>query len=125
MKSIIETLQIERAFSSLFPGQPLHVQQVLAGNISTIIKVAISGQNYGLRVRTHEQVYRYEPHLMKEAFVLWLMRHAASGPRDTEAASAFAQLRAAQKGTVTDHSTVLPLVRYYDWSREYLPHPYC
>jgi aminoglycoside phosphotransferase (APT) family kinase protein len=26
---------------------------------------------------------------------------------------------------VTEHSEVLPVVRYYDWSRQWLPHPYC
>jgi len=121
----INAAQIERAFSPLFPGQSLHVQQVLTGNINTIVKVAVSGRSYGLRVRTHEQVYRYEPDLIKEAFVLWLMRHATNGPRDTEAAVAFAQRRATRRGIVTEHSDLLPLVRYYDWSREYLPHPYC
>lgn len=125
MKSILDTSQIERALSLVFSGQPLHVQQVLTGNINTIVKVAVSGRSYGLRVRVYEQVYRYEPDLIKEAFVLWLMRHAANGPRDTEAAAAFAQLRATRHGTGTDHSEVLPLVRYYDWSRQQLPHPYC
>ena len=112
-------------FLSSLSGQPLHIQQVLAGNINTIIQVAVSGRSYGLRVRTYEQVYRYEPDLIKEAFVLWLMRHVTNGPRDTEAAGAFAQLMAAQRGTVTEHRDVLPIVRYYDWSRQRLPHPYC
>jgi len=125
MESTLTASQIERAFSPLFSGQTLHPQQVFAGNINTIIQVAVSGRSYGLRVRTQERVYRYEPHLIKEAFVLWLMRHVANGPRDREAASAFAQLMAAQKGTMTEHSEVLPIVRYYDWSRQWLPHPYC
>jgi aminoglycoside phosphotransferase (APT) family kinase protein len=85
----------------------------------------VNGRGYGLRVRTHEQVYRYEPDLIKEAFVLWLMRNVATGPRDREAAAAFTQLTAAPRGIVTEHSDVLPIVRYYDWSRTYLPHPYC
>jgi hypothetical protein len=125
MESTLTTLQIERAFSPLWSGQTLHIQDVFAGNLNTITQVAVSGHSYGLRVRTHERVYRYEPDLIKEAFVLWLMRHVTSGSRDKEAAAAFAQLKAAQWGTVTEHSEVLPIVRYYDWSREYLPHPYC
>jgi hypothetical protein len=125
MESILDRLQIERAFSPLFERQPLHVQQVFTGNINTIVKVTVSGRSYGLRIRTHEQVYRYEPDLIKEAFVLWLMKHTANGPRDTEAAVVFAQRRTARRGIVTEHSDILPLVRYYDWSREYLPHPYC
>jgi hypothetical protein len=125
MKFILDTSQIERALSPVFAGQPLHVQRMLTGNINTIVKVAVSGRSYGLRVRTHEQVYRYEPDLIKEAFVLWLLKHAAHGPQDTKAAAAFAQLRAAQRGTGTEHGEVLPLVRYYDWSRQQLPHPYC
>jgi hypothetical protein len=125
MESIFDGSQLERAFSPLFKGQPLQVQQVLAGNINTIVKVAVGGRSYGLRVRTSERVYRYEPDLIKEVFVLWLMSHIFNGPRDTEAAATFARLRATQKGAVTGRSTVLPVVRYYDWSREYLPHPYC
>jgi hypothetical protein len=125
MESTLNAAQIERAFSPLFSGQTLHVQQVLAGNINTILQVAVNGRSYGLRMRTHEQVYRYEPNLIKEAFVLWLMRNVATGLRDREAASAFAQLTAARQGTVTEHSEVLPIVRYYDWSRQRLPYPYC
>ena len=125
MESTLDQSQIERAFSSLFPGQTLHIEQMLAGNINTIVKVVVSGRSYGLRIRTHEQVYRYEPDLIKEAFVLWLMKHAANGPRDTEAAAAFMQLRTAQQGTGTEHREVFPIVRYYDWSRQWLPHPYC
>src|ERR687898_210124 len=112
MESTLTASQIEHAFSPLFSGQILHVQQVFAGNINTIIQVAVNGRSYGLRVRTHERVYRYEPNLIKEAFVLWLMRNVATGPRDREAAPAFAQLTAAQRGTVTEHSEVLPIVRY-------------
>ncbi len=125
MESMLTTSQIARAFSPLFPGAAPHVQQVFAGNINTIIQIAVNGRSYGLRVRTHEQVYRYEPNLIKEAFVLWLLRHAASGPCDTEAAAAFARLTAAQRGIVTEHSAGFPVVRYYDWSRASLPYPYC
>jgi aminoglycoside phosphotransferase (APT) family kinase protein len=125
MESMFTTSQIARALSPLFPGAMPHVQQVFSGNINTIIQVAVNGQSYGLRVRTHEQVYRYEPNLIKEAFVLWLLRHATSGPCDTEAANAFARLAATQRGFVTEHSEGLPVVRYYDWSRAALPYPYC
>lgn len=125
MESMLTTSQIARAFSPLFPGQTPHVQQVLTGNINTILQVAVNGRNYGLRVRTREQVYRYEPNLIKEAFVLWLMEHTATGPRDREAANAFARLTAAQRGVVTERSEGFPVVRYYDWSRAYLPYPYC
>lgn len=125
MESLLNISQIERAFSPVFEGQAVHIQQVLAGNINTILKVEVSGHSYGLRVRTHEQVYRYELDLIKEVFVLWLMRYAANDSRDTEAAAAFAQLRAAQRGIVTERSEVLPVVRYYDWSRQYHSQPYC
>ncbi|NOT57951.1 MAG: aminoglycoside phosphotransferase family protein [Deltaproteobacteria bacterium] len=122
---MLTTSQIARAFSPLFPGATPHVQQVFAGNINTIVHVAVDDHSYGLRVRTQEQVYRYEPNLIKEAFVLWLMRHATSGRCDAEAAHAFARLTAAQRGLVTEHSEGLPVVRYYDWSRTALPYPYC
>jgi hypothetical protein len=70
-------------------------------------------------------VYRYEPDLVKEAFVLWLMTHAGSLPCDVVAASAFSQICAARSGTVTDRHATLPVVHHYDWSRQRLPHPYC
>ena len=61
--------QLERVFARLSGRPPLHVHAVLSGNINTIVKVECEGRLYGLRVRTQEQVYRYEPDLVKEALV--------------------------------------------------------
>jgi len=118
--------QLERAFSPLFPkSAPLRVCDVLFGNINTIIKVEVNGQAYGLRVRTQETVYRYEPDLIKEAFVSWLLSNRGDVAEDKAVASAFAELRSSQRGFISDHPVILPVVRYFDWSRQLLPHPYC
>lgn len=117
--------QLKRAFSPLMENPPLQIQEVFSGNINTIVKVETGGQYYGLRVRTQEKVYRYEPDLVKEAFVAWLMNHAFGIAGDTEVAVAFSRLRTARSGTITNRNEVLPAVRYYDWSRRHLPHPYC
>ncbi|MBI3757102.1 MAG: aminoglycoside phosphotransferase family protein [Deltaproteobacteria bacterium] len=117
--------QIARAFSPVTTGAALQVREVLTGNINTILKVEGAGQHYGLRVRTQESVYRYEPDLIKEVFVLQLLQSAGDGPNDARIAAAFKQLFAAQYGTVTQRVSLAPSVRYFDWSRQLLPHPYC
>ncbi len=118
--------QLERAFSPLFQKSvPLRVCDVLFGNINTIIKVEGNGQTYGLRVRTQETVYRYEPDLIKEGFVSWLLSNRRNTADDTAIATAFAKMRSSQRGIISDHRGILPALRYFDWSRQYLPHPYC
>ena len=118
--------QIAQVFSPLFQESvPLRVCNVLFGNINTIVKVEGNDQFYGLRVRTQETVYRYEPDLIKEAFVSWLLRKRRNTVDDAEIAMAFAEMRSSQRGFISDHHEILPAVRYFDWSRQYLPHPYC
>jgi aminoglycoside phosphotransferase (APT) family kinase protein len=117
--------QLAKAFSRLRPGQPLQVSDVLFGNINTIIKVDVAGRCYALRVRTQERVYRYEPDLMKEVFVAWLLEHGQEGPCDAKAAAAFTEIRAGRCGTVAARAGMFPVVRYYNWSRQRLPYPYC
>ncbi len=117
--------QIARAFSRVATGAALQVQEVLAGNINTILKIESAGQHYGLRVRTQESVYRYEPDLIKEVFVLQLLQTAGDGRNDALMAAAFKQLFAAQYGTVTQRIHPAPNLHYFDWSRQLLPHPYC
>jgi hypothetical protein len=100
--------QLERAFSPLFQKSvPLRVCDVLFGNINTIIKVEGSGQTYGLRVRTQETVYRYEPDLIKEGFVSWLLSNRRNTTDDTAIATAFAKMRSSQRGIISDHSGIL------------------
>src|SRR5258706_4502529 len=117
--------QIAHAFSPMVTGAALRVGEVWTGNINPILKVESAGQHYGLRVRTQESVYRYEPDLIKEVFVLQLLQTAGDGLNDARVAAAFKQLLAAQYGTVTQRVPPAPSVRYFDWSRRLLPYPYC
>lgn len=117
--------QTEQAFAPLLEKPALHVCDVFQGNINTIVKVESGGRCYGLRVRTQENVYRYEPDLIKETFVHWLMEHATNSARDMEVAAAFSRIRAARCGSIESRSDVLPKVLYYDWSRRLLAQPYC
>src|SRR5262245_7300822 len=117
--------QLEAVFAPLVGACSLRICEVVAGNINTIVKVDIDGRSYGLRVRTHEQVYRYEPDLVKEAFVTWLLTHTGSIKDDGEIAAAFSALCAARCGHIASSPEVLPALLYYDWSRSRLAHPYC
>jgi len=117
--------QLERVFSLLVDNRPLQICEVFSGNINTIVKVASGGRCYGLRVRTQEGVYRYEPDLVKEAFIVWLLNHARGTISDKDVASAFAQILRNRRGSITGSSRLLPSVLRYDWSRQVLPYPYC
>ncbi len=125
VSSPFDSERIARAFAPLLQGAMLHVHEVLTGNINTILKVESSGRLYGVRVRTNETVYRYEPDLIKEVFALWLLQHGGKAPDEANAAEAFARIRDARRGMVAERHDALPTVRYFDWSREHLPHPYC
>ena len=116
--------QLEAVFAPLVGDRSVRVREVFSGNINTIVKVDVDGQSYGLRVRTQEQVYRYEPDLVKEAFVAWLLTHAESVRDDREVAAAFSAICAARCGEITSSPGVLPPLRYYDWSSSRLAHPY-
>jgi aminoglycoside phosphotransferase (APT) family kinase protein len=117
--------QIARAFSPLAIGAELQVQEVLTGNINTILKATAAGRIYGLRVRTQESVYRYEPDLVKEVFVLHLLQSAGDRRDDAQVAKVFQKLLRSRCGAVHLHNSPAPRVRYFDWSRRLLPHPYC
>ncbi len=117
--------QLERVFARLSGRPPLHVHAVLSGNINTIVKVECEGRLYGLRVRTQEQVYRYEPDLVKEALVAALLTPGSRPPTDAAVAQLFDGLLAARCGTLDSETAVLPRLRYYDWTRQLLAHPYC
>ncbi len=117
--------QIEAVFAPLLGDRPVQVREVFSGNINTIVKVEVDGQCYSLRVRTYEQVYRYEPDLVKEAFVIWLLDRAGHTKDDTDVAAAFSTIRAACCGATVSANGLLPAVLYYDWSRHRLAYPYC
>jgi aminoglycoside phosphotransferase (APT) family kinase protein len=117
--------QIECAFFPLLRQAVLQVREVFSGNINVILKVENGDQTYGVRVRLHESIYRYEPDLMKEVFILRLLQQAGKAPNDALVAEAFRRLREAQRGTVSERCDGAPTVRYFDWSRQLLPHPYC
>ena len=117
--------QLEAVFAPLVGDRPVRVCEVFSGNINTIVKVDVDGQSYGLRVRTHERVYRYEPDLIKEAFVTWLLNHAGNLKDDMEVAAAFSAICTARCGGTASFPGVLPILLYYDWSRSRLAYPYC
>ncbi|HEV8711382.1 MAG TPA: aminoglycoside phosphotransferase family protein [Candidatus Binatia bacterium] len=117
--------QLEAVFAPLAGDRPVRVCEVFSGNINTIVKVDVEGQSYGLRVRTHEQVYRYEPDLIKEAFVTWLLNHAGNSRDDMEVAAAFSAICTVRCGGTASFHAVLPTLLYYDWSRSRLAYPYC
>ncbi|MBI3797055.1 MAG: aminoglycoside phosphotransferase family protein [Deltaproteobacteria bacterium] len=117
--------QLEAVFAPLMGDRSVRVREVFSGNINTIVRVDVDGQSYGLRVRTQEQVYRYEPDLVKEAFVAWLLTYAESVRDDREVGAAFSVICAARCGEIASSPGVLPTLRYYDWSRSRLAHPYC
>ncbi len=117
--------QLAAAFAPLVDAAELCVEEVLTGNINTILRVRVGGQRYGLRVRMQESVYRYEPDLIKEVFVLRVLQQAGAVPDDAAIAAAFAQLAASQCGVFSLDYPGMPAVRYFDWSRQRLPHPYC
>ena len=117
--------QLERVFAQLSGRPPLHVYAVLSGNINTIVKVECQGRLYGLRIRTQEQVYRYEPDLVKEALVAALLKPGARPPTDAAIVRLFDSLLTARCGALDSATAVLPRLRYYDWTRQILAHPYC
>jgi hypothetical protein len=117
--------QIAQAFAPLGEEATPRVHEIFTGNINTILKVERAGRLYGLRVRTQEAVYRYEPNLIKEVFALRLLTSTAELSDDQAVATAFARLNAARHGRNTLRYKIIPAVCYFDWSRERLPHPYC
>ncbi|MGE0827671.1 MAG: phosphotransferase family protein [Candidatus Binatia bacterium] len=117
--------QIERALAPVVGNQAFEIRELLAGNINTIIRVVAGGQHYGLRIRTQEQIYRYDPDLIKEAFVAWLFANSQQTVDVKAMATTFAQLRTKRYGTTGRSNCVLPMLRYYDWSRQHVPYPYC
>lgn len=117
--------EVARAFAPLGEEATPRVQEIFVGNINTILKVEMAGRLYGLRVRTQETVYRYEPDLIKEVLVLRLLSQTEDQRDDHAVAAAFSEMHAARCGRGVGHHDILPRVRYFDWSRERLPHPYC
>ncbi len=121
---MITARQLQQIFTPLTGDPSPRVCRTLSGNINTILKVEASGQMYGLRIRSQEQVYRYEPDLMKEVFISWLLDPSHAGASDTERAWALSQLRAAQRGVGRKSSGIEPTGLAFDWSRQILSQPY-
>ena len=76
---MITDQQLRQIFTPLTGDPSPRVRRTLSGNINTILKVEANGQMYGLRIRSQEQVYRYEPDLMKEVFISWLLDPSHAG----------------------------------------------
>ncbi len=121
---MITEAQLQHIFTLLTGDPSPRVCLTLTGNINTILKVEANGQRYGLRIRSQEQVYRYEPDLMKEVFISWLLDPAHTGVSDAEKARALSQLREARCGTGRKSSGIEPTGLAFDWSRQILPQPY-
>ncbi|HKA55336.1 MAG TPA: hypothetical protein VKJ47_16920, partial [Candidatus Binatia bacterium] len=100
--------QLRAVFAPLVGDRPVRVCEVFSGNINTIVKVDVDGQSYGLRARTHEQVYRYEPDLIKEAFVAWLLDQAGNIKDEAQAATAFSAICTARYGRTASSQGILP-----------------
>lgn len=121
---MITEAQLRQIFTPLTGDPSPRVCRTLSGNINTILKVEANGRMYGLRIRSQEQVYRYEPDLMKEVFISWLLDPSHAGADDTEKARALSQLREAQRGAGRKSSGIEPTGLAFDWSRQILPQPY-
>ena len=105
---MITEAQLQQIFTPLTGDPSPRVCRTLSGNINTILKVEANGRMYGLRIRSQEQVYRYEPDLMKEVFISWLLDPAHAGADDAEKARALSQLREAQRGAGRKSSGIEP-----------------
>ena len=121
---MITEAQLQQIFTPLTGEPSPRLCLTLFGNINTILKVEARGQMYGLRIRSQEQVYRYEPDLMKEVFISWLLDPAHAGANDMEKARALSQLWEAQRGAGRKSSGIEPTGLAFDWSRQILPQPY-
>ena len=121
---MITEAQLQQIFTPLTGDPSPRLCLTLSGNINTIFKVEASGQMYGLRIRSREQVYRYEPDLIKEVFISWLLDPAQAGANDTEKARVLAHLRTAQRGAGYKSFGIEPAGLAFDWSRQILPQPY-
>ncbi len=121
---MITEARLRQIFTPLTGDPSPRVRRTLSGNINTILKVEANGRMYGLRIRLQEQVYRYEPDLMKEVFISWLLDPAQAGANDAEKARALSQLRTAQRGAGRKSSGIEPTGLAFDWSRQILPQPY-
>ncbi len=121
---MITARQLQQVFTPLTGDPSPRVCQTLFGNVNTVLKVEASGQMYGLRIRSQEQVYRYEPDLVKEVFISWLLDPDHAGADDAEKARAPSQLRGAQHGVGRKRAGIEPTGLAFDWSRQILPQPY-
>ncbi len=121
---MITEQQLRQIFTPLTGDPSPRVCATLSGNINTILKIEANDRFYGLRIRSQEQVYRYEPDLIKEVFISWLLDPAHARTNDTEKARALTHLRAAQRGAGHKSSSIEPTGLAFDWSRQILPQPY-
>ena len=116
--------QLQQIFTPLTGDLSPRVCAKLSGNINTILKIEAGDRLYGLRIRSQEQVYRYEPDLIKEVFVSWLLAPDNAEKSDAEKAGALAHLCTHQRGGGHQSSGIEPTGRAFDWTRQILDHPY-
>ena len=121
---MITRQQLKQVFAPLVGDQPLRVCETLSGNINTILRIEAGDHCYGLRVRTQEHVYRYEPDLIKEVFISWLLDPNNAERGDVEKAEALSHLLTAQCGAGHNRNGSEPNGLAFDWTRQCIPHPY-
>jgi len=126
---MITEQQLRQVFAPISGDQALRVCKTLSGNINTILQIEVgdhcSGPRlYGLRIRTQEHVYRYEPDLIKEVFISWLLDPDNSEKNDAEKATALARILTEKQGVGRNGNGIEPNGLAFDWTRQCLPHPY-
>ena len=121
---MITEQQLKQIFTPLTGDSSPRICATLSGNINTILKIEASGQSYGLRIRSQEQVYRYEPDLIKEVFVSWLLNPNNARGKDEEKAHTLTHLCNAQRGTGHVSNGIEPVGLAFDWTRQIIPYPY-
>ncbi len=121
---MVTSTQLASVFAPLRGTHSPCVVASLSGNINTILKVAIGSRLYGLRIRVREGIFRYEPDIIKEPFVSWLLHPSNWGTTDVNKAAKLSNWHASEGGTGPASSGIEPTSLIFDWSRKILPHPY-
>ena len=121
---MVTSAQLASVFAPLRGTHSPQVVESLSGNINTILKVSIGSELYGLRIRAAEGIFRYEPDIIKEPFVSWLLHPANKGTTDVKKATTLSNWQTSEGGIGPKSSGIEPTSLLFDWSRKTIPHPY-
>lgn len=118
--------QVREIFGEVFrQNTEIQIDEIFRGNINLIFKVKTDNKCYGLRIRLNESVYRYEPNVIKEVFIIQLTHLQDFLNFEKEIEEAFAKILSQKKGTIaSSRNKMLPIILYYDWTRTIIPYPY-